>query len=553
MGKSVEEEEKLNVNPESSVAKNKYKDPHTFLCSVRWRTVGYIFLGYILLYMHRVNLSLAIVCMVDTTAPLVPGHHSNASLNTEQGEILANYTSPNISTMGGQYTSVNISNKVNSNPDSCGIVETADAANRVRFAELHWQKSEISILLSSYFYGSFFTQIPSGTMADIFGGKHIITAAMMVSMVCSLVTPVCARTSIILMYVVRITLGLAGGSVIPAGMSILNSWAPPNERPVMIAFLAAGFLTGTIITFLTSGLLCVYGFDNGWPSIFYIHGTVTLLFIIVWVLEAYSIPRNHPRLSKQELQFIQSSKGLTEHTKRPKTPWKRILLSRPLWASFVTHFCYNWSFFTVLINVPLFLKEVLKFDVKSNGLYSSVPYVFQIISSIGCGKMSVVMIKKKCLGHLATRRFFNTICMVGMAACLAGAGYISCEFRYVAVILLCLSCAFAGFAYGGIFANHPEYAGQFAGTAFGITNAGGVISSILASMLAGQLTPNGLQEEWQRVFFIAAAVDIFGAVIFALFADVYLQPWAAVPQSLTIEVGATQELKEIQLLNQREN
>ena len=37
-------------------------------------------------------------------------------------------------------------------------------------------------------------------------------------------------------------------------------------------FIIAGFFIGTIVSFLTSGYLCVYGFDNGWPSIFYIHG-----------------------------------------------------------------------------------------------------------------------------------------------------------------------------------------------------------------------------------------------------------------------------------------
>lgn len=31
---------------------------------------------------------------------------------------------------------------------------------------------------------------------------------------------------------------------------------------------------------------------------------------------------------------------------------------------------------------------------------------------------------------------------------------------------------------------------RYSGTAFGITNAGGVVSSLLASMIAGLLTPN---------------------------------------------------------------
>ena len=39
----------------------------SFLCSTRWRMVGYIALSFAVTYMHRVNLSLAVVCMVNTT------------------------------------------------------------------------------------------------------------------------------------------------------------------------------------------------------------------------------------------------------------------------------------------------------------------------------------------------------------------------------------------------------------------------------------------------------------------------------------------------------
>ena len=35
-----------------------------------------------------------------------------------------------------------------------------------------------------------------------------------------------------------------------------------------------GTTVGAVLTFTTSGLLCAYGFDNGWPSIFYIHGKI---------------------------------------------------------------------------------------------------------------------------------------------------------------------------------------------------------------------------------------------------------------------------------------
>lgn len=45
----------------------------------------------------------------------------------------------------------------------------------------------------------------------------------------------------------------------------------------------SGVLTGAVLTFTTSGLLCVYGFDNGWPTIFYIHGNVLTMYLSHWL------------------------------------------------------------------------------------------------------------------------------------------------------------------------------------------------------------------------------------------------------------------------------
>ena len=36
--------------------------------------------------------------------------------------------------------------------------------------------------------------------------------------------------------------------------------------------MVAGSFIGAIISFILSGVLCEYGFDGGWPSVFYIFG-----------------------------------------------------------------------------------------------------------------------------------------------------------------------------------------------------------------------------------------------------------------------------------------
>ena len=51
--------------------------------------------------------------------------------------------------------------------------------------------------------------------------------------------------------------------------------------------------------------------------------------------------------------------------RRRSTPWLKVLQSRPVWAAFVAHTCFNWGEYTFLTNIPTYLREVLLFDIKA--------------------------------------------------------------------------------------------------------------------------------------------------------------------------------------------
>ena len=46
-----------------------------------------------------------------------------------------------------------------------------------------------------------------------------------------------------------------------------------------------------------------------------------------------------------------------------KVPWKAIFTSLPVWAIVVAHFSENWGFYTLLTELPSFLKHRLNFDL----------------------------------------------------------------------------------------------------------------------------------------------------------------------------------------------
>ena len=41
------------------------------------------------------------------------------------------------------------------------------------------------------------------------------------------------------------------------------------------------------------------------------------------------------------------------------TPWAQILMSPPVWAIVIAHFCKNWGFYTLLACMPTYFKQAL--------------------------------------------------------------------------------------------------------------------------------------------------------------------------------------------------
>lgn len=63
-----------------------------------------------------------------------------------------------------------------------------------------------------------------------------------------------------------------------------------------------------------------------------------------------------------------------------------------------------------LTNIPTYFKEVLKFDVQSNGLLSSIPNVIVMLVSIFSGIASDKLIQSNRFSKNIVRKFFTVAC-----------------------------------------------------------------------------------------------------------------------------------------------
>uniref|UniRef100_A0ACB8GDG3 Uncharacterized protein n=1 Tax=Sphaerodactylus townsendi TaxID=933632 RepID=A0ACB8GDG3_9SAUR len=289
-------------------------------CSARYSLAVWAFFGFFLLYALRVNLSVALVDMVETNTTLTQ--------NTTSQTCEAHSSAPVVprNTTGKKY---------NWNADTQG-----------------W-------ILGSFFYGYIITQIPGGYLARRVGGKLLMGFGVLGTAIFTLFTPLAADLGVGYLIAVRALEGVGEGVTFPAMHVMWSSWAPPLERSKLLSISYAGAQLGTVVSLPLSGIISFY---MDWMYIFYIFGVLWFLF---WIWVVSDTPENHKRISLAEKEYILST--LSDQLSTQKSvPWGAMLTSLPLWAIVVAHFSYNWTFYTLLTLLPTYMKDILKFDVQES-------------------------------------------------------------------------------------------------------------------------------------------------------------------------------------------
>lgn len=487
-----------------------------FFPSVRFIVTIMAFLGYSLQYMLKINLGIAIVCMVNNTAI----HNNIATVDNASDQFEINSTSI------GQSSGV-----------MCLFQEAEDSQKME--GEFMWSKKTQGFVLASYFYGYLITQIPGGWLAAKYGGRNVLVISNIVASLLTITAPWFARWNYIALSVCRFLIGLAHGAFWPAMSAIFVYWAPAKERTKIVGSSTAGAWVGNIIALPLGGFLCAYGFDGGWASIFYLFGAFGVVWSLVFAVLITDTPATHWFISEEEriyLEYENVNISSSKEKKPLKTPWVEIFSNKVCWATFIAHFCNNWGNYLFLTQLPSFMKDVLKFNIKSNGSMSAIPYIACAIVTVTFGSVSDRLIRANYVTKSNARRLFNGFGLGGPMIAVICLSFVNCSLPYLGVVCLTAAMAFNGFYWcGGPLVNINDIAGPYSGIVFGIANSFGTLPGIICPYFVGIFTKNQTQKEWQIVFLIAAGVYLIGAIVFALFGNSNIQKWAVSKESSETE------------------
>ncbi|KAG7173939.1 Sialin-like 7 [Homarus americanus] len=224
------------------------------------------FMGVMFNYILRVNINFALVAMVshgNMTAAGGPPLNATFNASVSYEEVQEGSTP--------QYN------------DFCPAPDANATPHTSYNGDLPWDEWTQGLVAGAFYYGNILSQVPGGRLAEVWGPSRVVGGSLFSAGLLTLLQPLAARTSYIVLILLRVLVGLALGVTSPANHALLSGWAPKMERSTMAAIIYAGAPAGTLVAFPVSAYIIE---KLGWEAVFYLQGALALVWCLAWFLNA---------------------------------------------------------------------------------------------------------------------------------------------------------------------------------------------------------------------------------------------------------------------------
>ncbi|XP_041565962.1 putative inorganic phosphate cotransporter, partial [Drosophila elegans] len=413
---------------------------------------------------------------------------------------------------------------------SVAVVAMTDAAttNPV-FPEYDWTGAQKSYVLSSFYWGYIVTQFPAGFLVRRFGVKVVLLIPTLATAFLSSLTPYCVAWGGWQAFsTIRFVEGLFQGLIFPCIHEHLAKWSPPEDRNRLGAFAYSGADCGSVLAMASSGLIA--NGSMGWPGIFYVSAGTCGLWCLLWVtLGANNAPSSR-LIGATEREHIERSMKRPDgfHAQNIPIPWRAIWTSVPFYALLIVRSAQGWANSTMQLQTPSYMHGVLEMDIKSNALYSALPFLAMWGMSYVYLVFADVALSRNWMSLTTLRKSINTVSYWGPAAALIGIGFLDKSQASLAIALMTINAGLnAGSGIGSILTiidMSPNHSGML----MAIVNGIGNIFPLLTPLLVGVIvTEPGSRSQWQIVFGMTAVVFFFGNLVYLIWGTTEQQVWDA--------------------------
>ncbi|HAV1568853.1 TPA: MFS transporter [Klebsiella michiganensis] len=348
-------------------------------------------------------------------------------------------------------------------------------------ADLQLSSGELGLLLSSFYFGYWLMQLPGGWLADRFGAKVVVLAAIGFWSLFTLMTGL--SWSLMSLLVIRLLFGLGEGAFPSAAIKNAAENYASDQKPKVTSFLLSSNYVGSMIAPIMIAPLLLH-FD--WRHTFMIIGSFGLIFVLIYGLTV----NNTPSAQNGQRQRI-SRQDVIEVAKLPIL-WKIAAVWFGL--SLINKGLDSW--------MPIYLMTERHLDIKAVGVLLPVPYVMAALATATGGWVMV--------------KFFNGRENLMLLVCaLMTAFSIGCMYRAETLSGVIVAQAATYFFKSFVLAVSVALptkmlASRVVGCGIGIINFGGQAAGFVAPLVIGLMVQH---ISYGSAFLFLMAAAIFSALM----------------------------------------
>jgi MFS transporter, ACS family, solute carrier family 17 (sodium-dependent inorganic phosphate cotransporter), other len=357
--------------------------------------------------------------------------------------------------------------------------------------EFGWSDSDKGLVLSSFFVGYLLMQILGGIVANRFGGRNTFLLAVVLWSLLTGLTPAAAYASFGAVVFARFMLGVGEGAAYPAAYNLIHGWMPLTERSRSIGLMTAAGAAGTVLALLTVGSIIE---ARGWPSVFYLFGSLGIGWAVAWVLV---IPAMPPTLANAATRRI---------------PWRPLLTHPAVLTLYLLCTAGGGISFVLVSWLPSYFVDEFGLTTAQAGVYSVAPFAVMAVVPVLAGRYADKLIAAQ-MSVLDVRRRLVIAGMLVVAISLALLPLAPAAIA--SVILASVLFVGIGIAVVGYSPIPAELLPGHGDILFGFMTAAGSLASAAAVALTGVLLEQ--TGSYAAMFIVLAVLSLAGLLAFHCF------------------------------------
>jgi MFS transporter, ACS family, glucarate transporter len=341
--------------------------------------------------------------------------------------------------------------------------------------EFGLSSTQIGLVFSAFAYPYLVFQIMGGWLSDRFGARRTLIVCALVWATATVLTGMAGGLGSLL--AARLLLGLGEGATLPAASTAMSRWVPRGKRGYAQGVTHAAARIGNaaapavVVAIMTA---------RGWRESFYVCAGVSFLWVVVWALAFTEYPKDHPRITAEELAELS---GADEGAAAQRQiPWRRLF--KRMAPVTLVYFCYGWTLWLFLSWLPQYFLHSYHLNLKESAVFSSSVFFAGVIGDTLGGVVTDRLLRRTNNLRLARSRM---VCVCMAASLLSLVPLLFLHEASVAVVCLSLGFFFAEMTIGPMWAVPMDIAPDYAGTACGIMNTGSALAAIVSPVVSGFL------------------------------------------------------------------